>query len=149
MIGTVVKHEPGDRLTVSVNGRFADPLAFESTVANRQRGIAVSRWKNLPVVEGTNVIRVDVRRPDNSLVETLERQVHYASRPIRAELVAERSYLVADGVQTPVIAVRLTDRQGFPARPGVSGEFSEAPRRRPLGAWAPAPRLPQCHGRDR
>ena len=47
----------------------------------------------------------------------------YAGSPVRAELVAEASHLVADGVEPAVLAVRLFDIDGYPARPGTTGEF--------------------------
>src|SRR5918997_1294434 len=42
---------------------------------------------------------------------------------MRAELLRERSVLVADGVTRPVLAVRLTDRDGRPVRHGLTGDF--------------------------
>ena len=125
-IGTVIKHKPGERVHVLVNGQLVNPLTFESTVSDRRRGIAVSRWKNLQVVEGDNVIRVEINDANDAPVASLERRVHYASEPVRAELVTERSYLVADGITPPVVAVRFFDREGHLARPGVSGEFTVA-----------------------
>ncbi len=50
--------------------------------------------------------------------------MHFGQAPVRAELVAERSWLLANGVNPPLLAVRLYDRAGKPARPGLSGEFS-------------------------
>src|SRR3546814_19240046 len=41
-----------------------------------------------------------------------------------ATLIRERSVLVADGITRPVIAVRLTDRDGKPIRAGLTGDFS-------------------------
>src|SRR3546814_20962530 len=43
---------------------------------------------------------------------------------MRAALIREKSVLVADGVTRPVIAVRLTDRDGKPIRAGLTGDFS-------------------------
>ena len=49
---------------------------------------------------------------------------------MRAEIVREASTLVADGRTHPVIAVRMIDAAGKPARPGTQGAFSvEAPYR--------------------
>src|SRR5918997_2282197 len=42
---------------------------------------------------------------------------------MRAELLRERSVLVADGVTRPVLAVRFTDRDGRPVRHGTTGDF--------------------------
>ena len=49
--------------------------------------------------------------------------------PVKAELVPAQSKLMADGKTPPVIAVRLTDKDGHPARMGVLGEYSvDSPR---------------------
>ena len=42
---------------------------------------------------------------------------------MRAELVRDRSLLVADGVTRPVIALRMTDRAGRPVHHGLAGDF--------------------------
>ncbi|KKM17479.1 hypothetical protein LCGC14_1675340, partial [marine sediment metagenome] len=68
----------------------------------------------------------------------IERTIHFAGPPVEAEVVPELSRLVANGKTTPVIAVRLTDENGLPARPGLIGGFSVAtpyePERQSSGA---------------
>ena len=122
-IGTVVKHRAGDRVHVLLNGVLVNPMTFEGTVTDHKRDVAVSRWKNVRVEEGDNRFEVRVMDDAGQQVETLVRDVHYASNPVRAEFAPELSHLVADGMTSPVVAVRFYDRDGHPARPGVSGEF--------------------------
>ena len=54
---------------------------------------------------------------------SLTRPVTFSNVAVRAELVRARSLLVADGVTRPVIALRLTDRDGRPVHHGLAGDF--------------------------
>jgi uncharacterized repeat protein (TIGR01451 family) len=119
-IAVAVKHRPGDRPLLQVDGALVNSLAFEGTVSDRKRGVAVSYWQNVPISETDSVLRAtsgDLSR---------ERTVHFGSAPIDVELVPEESWLIADGVTPPMLAVRLYDRAGRPARPGLTGEYGLA-----------------------
>ncbi len=101
--------------------------------------VAVTRFRNVPINEGDN--RIEARLVDaagdtapaaipaapqrDGVV--LERVVHFAGAPVHAELVADRSFLVADGITPSVLAVRLFDRSGAPVRPGLTGAFVVEP----------------------
>ena len=58
------------------------------------------------------------------MAERLARTVHFADAPVRAEVLRDRSLLIADGISRPVIAVRLTDSAGRPLHHGATGLFS-------------------------
>ena len=47
------------------------------------------------------------RRTDGQLIASRQRTVHFAQVPVRAELVRDASYLVADGIHPPLLAFRL------------------------------------------
>ncbi|MEO0541990.1 MAG: hypothetical protein AAFZ80_14165, partial [Cyanobacteria bacterium P01_A01_bin.105] len=111
-IAVAVKHRPGDRPLLQVDGALVNSLAFEGTVSDRKRGVAVSYWQNVPISETDSELRVTAG--DVSLART----VHFGSAPIDVGLVPEASHLVADGVTPPLVAIRLFDRSGRPARPG-------------------------------
>ncbi len=55
---------------------------------------------------------------------TAKRTVHYGGSPVRAEIDKEASRLVADGRTRPVIALRMFDKYGKPARSGTIANFS-------------------------
>ncbi|MBW0006798.1 MAG: DUF11 domain-containing protein [Sphingomonas sp.] len=119
----VVKHLPGQRLTLLVDGKPADPIAFDGTRKSADGTVAVSTWRGIPLTGRSTELRVDVRDPSGSLVKTLRRTVAFANMPANAELVRDRSLLLADGIHRPVLAFRITDRGGRPVHHGVSGEF--------------------------
>ena len=123
-IRAAVKHVPGQTVSLRVNGKPADPLTFEGTSKSADGAVAVSLWRGLEIREGENRLVAEVKDVNGVTIETLERDVHYSITPLRAALIREQSVLVADGVTRPVIAVRLTDRDGKPIRAGLTGEFS-------------------------
>ncbi|MBI0475855.1 DUF11 domain-containing protein [Sphingomonas sp. MA1305] len=112
-----IKHLPGQRIALTVNGRQTDPLAFDGTDAGA--GVAVSKWTGLPLVEGDNRLVARVLGADGALVTTLDRVVHYAGAPVRAVFDAGKSRLVADGLTRPLLAIRVTDKDGQPVRAGT------------------------------
>ncbi|MFK7914013.1 MAG: hypothetical protein AB8B93_08870 [Pseudomonadales bacterium] len=116
-IAVAIKHPPGERPLLQVDGELVNNMTFEGTVSDTKRGVAVSLWQNVPISETDSVIRASA----GDLYS--ERAVHFGGAPISAELVPELSYLVADGITPPMLAVRLRDRKGQQARPGITGEY--------------------------
>jgi uncharacterized repeat protein (TIGR01451 family) len=123
----VIKHLPGQRVALRINGQLPDPLAFDGTDGDDKTGVAVSIWTGLPLGDRDNVLDAQVLNADGSVAATLHRVVHYANQAVRAEFVSEKSRLVADGLTRPLIAVRLTDRDGRPVRAGTMAPFSVDP----------------------
>jgi uncharacterized repeat protein (TIGR01451 family) len=122
-----IKHAPGDKLTLLLEGTEVSPLNFEAVSKNTAGTVAVSRWRGVDLREGDNRFEVVVRDANGKEKTRLQHVVHYSGPPVRAELIAEQSSLVADGKTPPRIAVRLTDNDGYPARHGIIGEFSVDP----------------------
>jgi len=123
-IRAAIKHAPGQTVSLRVNGKPADALTFEGVSKSADGSVAASLWRGLEIREGENSLVAEVKDANGAIVETLERNVHYSITPMRATLIREKSVLVADGLTRPVIAVRLTDRDGKPIRAGLTGEFS-------------------------
>lgn len=125
-----VQHRPGQTVELWLNGLPVNPLTFDALEASPDGRVAVSRWRGIDLDDGDNLLRVVVADADGGASQTLERRVYYGGVPIRGEIVREESTLIADGKTRPVVAVRLYDRNGRPARHGVVGEFGvEAPYR--------------------
>ena len=123
-IRAAIKHAPGQTVSLRVNGKPADPLTFEGVGKSADGAVAVNLWRGLEIREGENRLVAEVKSAGGAVIETLERTVHYSITPMRATLIRERSVLIADGITRPVIAVRLTDRDGQPVRAGLTGDFS-------------------------
>lgn len=118
-VRVVVKHRPGQRVALTINGAQSDPINFDGTDVSPDRSIAISRWSGIPVHDGDNRIEARVLAAGGGMVETITRTVHSAGAPVRAMFAADKSRLVADGVTRPLIAVRVTDKDGHPVRAGT------------------------------
>jgi uncharacterized repeat protein (TIGR01451 family) len=122
-IRVAVKHAPGHRVTLTLNGAPVDPLSRDGVETSADGAMAVSLWRGVPLLEGGNVLVATIVNGRGDTVAELKRQVAYANTPARATLVPEASRLTADGLETPIVAVRFTDRFGHPVRPGAMGTF--------------------------
>lgn len=116
----VIRHKPGQRVALRINGQSVDVMSFDGSTSDDARGVAISTWTGIPLDQGDNLLEARVLEADGSLAATLDRKVHFATEPVRGEFMAEHSRLVADGLARPLIALRLTDRHGKPVRAGTT-----------------------------
>lgn len=127
-----IRHAPDQSVALFVNGLEVDPANFAGREQDLERGIAVSRWSGVDLVEGSNRIIADIVAEDGRVTDRLMREIHYAGRAVRAEPLSEASTLIADGRSRPRVALRLLDRFGEPARHSGVGTYRvDAPYR----AW--------------
>lgn len=123
-IRVVIRHKPGQKVALRINGKEVDPLSFEGDRPSPNGTWAVGIWRGIPLSGTKNVLTATVTNADGSIDTELERVVQFVSAPWRAEIVPAKSKLVADGKTRPVVAVRFIDREGRPVRSGVTGSFS-------------------------
>lgn len=117
-----IGHLPGQTVTLrTAEGEAVSGLNFEGVKTSPDRRRAASVWRSVPLQPGRNEFVAEVRNGDGSLAAELHRVVHFSGMPVRAELVPEKSILVADGIHRPVVAVRFIDRDGHPVRAGITG----------------------------
>ena len=120
----VIQHNTGEKPTLLLNGKKVSALNYEGSSQNSTRGIAVSRWFGVDLEVGENHFEAILSDATGHEMGRLQQMVYMASPPAKAELIVEQSRLIADGQSPSIIAVRLTDKKGYPARQGVVGEFS-------------------------
>lgn len=118
-VRVVVKHRPGQRVALSMNGHAVETLAYDGTDTNADDSVAIARWSGVPLSPGANRLEARVVDAGGRTVETLVREVRMAGDPARVVAVPARSRLVADGVTRPLLAVRATDAAGRPVRAGT------------------------------
>jgi uncharacterized repeat protein (TIGR01451 family) len=126
-IRIAIAHLPEQRVTLTVNGRPVSELNFDGVETNAAKTVALSRWRGVDLVDGDNKLVAIVHSADGSVAVEFERVVRYGSGGVRAELVAEESLLTADGRAEPVLALRVFDASGQPARPGTLGAYKVDP----------------------
>jgi uncharacterized repeat protein (TIGR01451 family) len=122
-----ISHLPGQRVVLKRAGKEVDALNFDGSEASADQRVAVSVWRGIPLGEGDNVFSAEVLDAAGNVVTQLQRTVHYANSPARAELLPAQSVLLADGLTRPRLALRLTDAAGRPVRAGVTGPFTLNP----------------------
>ncbi len=122
-VRVAIKHLAGQTVKLYASGVEVSALSFQGMPKNGAGTVAVSVWRGIPLEDRDTLLTAEVIDGSGTVIQKLSRTVHYAGSAMRAEFVREKSILVADGVTRPVIAVRVTDRDGRPAHHGVIGEF--------------------------
>ncbi len=120
-VRVVIRHRPGQAVDLTANGKPVADRALDGVRTSQDGAYAVSIWRGVSIDDGKTRFDAVVRNADGSIAGELSRDVEFVATPWRAEIVGEKSYLVADGSTRPVIAVRLTDRHGRPIHSGVTG----------------------------
>lgn len=129
-IKVAFKHRPGNRVELILNGEPVSGLNFDGAEISADQQVALTRWRGIDLKDGPNQLLARVTGGDQ--VTDYAHEVHFAGPPIRGRLVEEKSLLVADGQQRPIMAVEFVDRWGRPARRGTLGGFSVDP---PYRSW--------------
>ena len=123
-IRVAIRHRKGQQAQLFVDGEAASNLTFEGIKAASNGSYAVSLWRGIPLKNEKTVLSANILNSLGGVSKELEREVYFVSQADKVEFVPEQSKLVADGVTRPVIAVRVTDRNGRPVRAGISGNFT-------------------------
>jgi uncharacterized repeat protein (TIGR01451 family) len=125
-----VSHLPDQQVRLTVNGHPVSALNYDGAESDDAKTVALSRWRGVDLNEGDNRLVATVVNAAGDELATLERVVRYGAGGVRAELVPEKSQLIADGRTQPMIALRVFDASGAPARTGTLGAYRvDAPYR--------------------
>jgi uncharacterized repeat protein (TIGR01451 family) len=122
-IKVAVRHDPRGVVRLTVNGMPAHELTFMGTEVNQRKKAAMSLWRGIELEEGDNTLKVEEINSLGLVFRSIERTIHLAGSPTEVQFLPEESNLVADGRTPPSIAVRLTDRDGHPARYRSMGQY--------------------------
>ena len=117
-----VSHAKNQRAVLTLNGKPVSALNFDGNTSSKTRDLVISQWRGVDLMSGPNHFEVTVMDTSGRVVRRIDKTVHFAEAPAKAEFVKEESRLVADGINSPVVAVRLTDKEGFPIRANVQGQ---------------------------
>ncbi|MBX9903562.1 MAG: DUF11 domain-containing protein [Burkholderiales bacterium] len=120
----IIKHDQAHKITLSMNGVPAHALNFDGNEQNPDKALTLARWGGVGLQDGTNKIVVIAVDASGREVGRAERMLHYSGAGVEGRFVSDASTLVADGRTAPVIAIRIFDREGKPARHGTEGALS-------------------------
>jgi len=117
-----ISHGKKERATLTLNGKPVSALNYDGSTNSKTRDLVVSQWRGVDLESGPNHFEVAILDKEGRLIKQINKTVHFAEAPAHAEFVAAESTLIADGINSPIIAVRLTDKEGFPIRANVQGQ---------------------------
>ncbi|UAB79821.1 TonB-dependent receptor [Erythrobacter sp. SCSIO 43205] len=123
VVKVAIRHRKGQTVRLFAEGEEVSPVAFDGTLEASDGNYAVSLWRGIPLLDERTKLSAQVYNSFGGLNQTIEREVFFTSQPAKVELDEAQSSLIADGQTKPVVAVRITDRQGRPVREGVSGRL--------------------------
>ena len=115
-----IKHSAKTRIELMLNGVRTPAANYAGNDVDLSQRTAITRWRGVDLVEGENHFIAIIKDADNNEVDRIERTITYVTEALRATYLPERSHLVADGKNSPVIALRFTDSAGRPVRAGQS-----------------------------
>jgi uncharacterized repeat protein (TIGR01451 family) len=125
-----IQHQPTQTVELTLNGAPVNGLNFDGVQVNEANTVGLSRWRGVHLRDGDNVFEARVLDAQGNVAWNARRTVHYGDGAVRAEVDRTLSRLVADGRTRPVIALRMFDKYGKPARAGTAVTFSiDAPYR--------------------
>jgi uncharacterized repeat protein (TIGR01451 family) len=122
-IRIVVKHGTDQKVELLLNGEKVNSLNYDGMKKSADGQVRIASWRGVEILDGKNKITAQIIGSDGKVVETLERDVNFAGSPMQAQFIKELSVLRADGVTRPRIAIRLTDRNGYPIHHDAVGDF--------------------------
>lgn len=114
----VVQHHAGQKVALRLNGALVDALAYDAT--DTDGDVAIAKWSGIGLEPGDNALEATVMNENGSVARTLHGTIHYAGPAANAVFAPEASKLAADGLTSPILAFRLTDRTGRPVRDGTT-----------------------------
>ena len=121
-------HPRGAEVEVHVNGVPVDYVHMAERTNSTDRTMALSSFRGVSLEEGENRLSAVARDAETKLeLGRATRAVWFVREAARAEVLEERSELLADGRSIPVIAVRLTDAGGRPIHTGRLVEVAVEP----------------------
>ena len=119
----MIQHPQNTQVRLLLNGEEVHSVYADEATLSRTRNLQVSRWKGISIEEGNNHFTAEILDRNGNTIDTIERTVHLSGAPASAEWIPEFSHTFADGIRSPVIAVRLKDKDGYPIRPDSKGQL--------------------------
>ena len=119
----LVQHPKNTRIRLTLKGVPVHSIYFEGIKRANGKAVSVSEWRGINIEEGENQFIAEILDRDDTVIDELAHSVYFSGAPTQVEMVPEMSTLLADGLQVPIIAVRLKDKNGYAVRKNTQGEI--------------------------
>ncbi len=119
----LIQHPKNNRVRLTLNGVAVHSIYFEGIKRAKNKAVSVSEWRGINIEEGENNFVAEILDRNDQVIDYLAQSIYFSGAPTHVELLPEMSTLIADGIQTPIIAVRLKDKNGYPVRKNTQGEI--------------------------
>lgn len=113
-----VKHSSNLRVRLYLNGHEAPAENFAGRDVALLGGVALSRWKGVDILEGSNRLEAVISDTNGAEVARISRNLDFIDDARRVTLLTAQTHAVADGKTRPTIALKVTDGAGRPVRAG-------------------------------
>ncbi len=112
----------GARVELKLNGYKVNMVHYEGLF--RGSKLNIIHFKGIDLYEGKNHFEAIIKK-GKKVIAKLTRDIFVESHaPASAKIIKKYSYLVADGINPPVIAVELKGKSGHLLRGGLKGSYS-------------------------
>ncbi len=112
-----------EKLELYLNDEPVDALNREGVLKSSKSVNAIALFRGIDIKDGDNYLKALFRDKNGKQTAVINRTVHFSGAPYSARLLPKESFLTADGKHTPVIALQLFDRFGYPLRESMTGTF--------------------------
>ena len=120
------------RLELSLNGNKVNPINYEKSYKNSDNSMQIIYYKGVDLKEGQNIINATIKDSNNNIIAEIKREIWVESHlPKDIIFLPKYSYLKADGIHTPIIALKFIAKSGHPLRGGLVGSFEVNSRYKP------------------
>ena len=126
-VSIAIKHRKNEQVVLQLKDQEVSRLNLDGIDSSVDGQRVITRWRGIDIEEGANHFVAMTKDKQGNILQTINKVVHLAGQPVRAELVPEYSRLNADGRSSIIVAVRFYDQWNRLARPGVGGEFELSP----------------------
>jgi len=119
----MIQHPVGSRVELQINATPVNQINFDTSKPVPNSQFVVSSWEGIGISEGLNHIVASVIGSDETNKIVLDRELWFVTVPEKLTFIESESALLANGIQAPRIALRLTDRDSHPVFAGRKVEY--------------------------
>lgn len=113
-----IKHGPGQRVALSLNGKPVPVLNYVGREGSKDRSVMISRWRGVDLLGGRNELVAQIQHANGQTIKTIREDISFVKNIARVRGLPDQSKLIADGRTVPEIALRLEDEAGRPVHAG-------------------------------